>query len=870
MNLTKSCVSNFNGPKMWKFLLVIWGLVVVGTEPATVISQLQMEANAILNSGWWNISDGRFNISHRCNWSEITCNEAGSIRTIRIDPKRIHSEASSGKHFTTLNMSAFNNLESLIFRQIGLQGTIPTEIGLLSKLTHLDMSDNFLQGEMPLSLCNLRQLRYLDISYNKLDGSIPNEVCYIKNLTTLNLSNNFFNGSFPIFIIGIELTHLDLSRNYLEGEVNPSIANLRQLEYLDISFNNFQGSIPPQWWLLKNLTTLNLSNNRFKGEIPSSSLENLKKLQYLYISNNYIEGSIPLELGFLKNLTTLNLSRNRFNRSLPISLINLTQLQYLDLSYNFFTGSLPSNFGQLSKLQVLQLKNNSIGGIFPISLNNLSQLEILDISHNFLLGTLPSNFFPLTGNKISIDLSHNLISGKIPSQFGKFYQLNLSNNNLIGTVPQSLCNLSNNFINVDISFNYLKGLIPNCIDPHTIIGNKDVCSDILHEQINFHFKACKKSYKLKPVVVIVLPTFIILILAFSLLICFILGHNSIKNKRASTTTIAKNGDLFCIWNYNGKIAHDDIIRVTEDFDMRYCIGTGAYGSVYKAQLPCGKVVALKKLHGYEAEVPAFDESFRNEVNILSEIRHRHIVKLYGFCLHKRIMFLIYQYMEKGSLFSVLYNDIDAVEFKWRKRVNIIKGVASALSYLHHDFTFPIVHRDISSGNILLNNEWQPSVSDFGTARLLQHDSSNQTIVAGTIGYIAPELAYTMVVSEKCDVYSFGVVVLETLMGRHPKEILSSLQLGSAQSMKLCEVLDQRLPQPNNVTVILGIIRVAVIAFACLNINPCSRPTMKCVSQCFGIELPPLTIPLSEISIQQLMSQEFKALFHIVGPEKQNL
>ncbi|PNX96818.1 LRR receptor-like kinase resistance protein, partial [Trifolium pratense] len=564
-----------------------------GTEPATVISQLQMEANAILNSGWWNISDGRFNISHRCNWSEITCNEAGSIRTIRIDPKRIHSEASSGKHFTTLNMSAFNNLESLIFRQIGLQGTIPTEIGLLSKLTHLDMSDNFLQGEMPLSLCNLRQLR-----------------------------------------------------NYLEGEVNPSIANLRQLEYLDISFNNFQGSIPPQWWLLKNLTTLNLSNNRFKGEIPSS-LENLKKLQYLYISNNYIE-------------------------------------------------------------------------------------------------------------------------------------------------------------------------------------------------------------------------------AFSLLICFILGHNSIKNKRASTTTIAKNGDLFCIWNYNGKIAHDDIIRATEDFDMRYCIGTGAYGSVYKAQLPCGKVVALKKLHGYEAEVPAFDESFRNEVNILSEIRHRHIVKLYGFCLHKRIMFLIYQYMEKGSLFSVLYNDVDAVEFKWRKRVNIIKGVASALSYLHHDFTFPIVHRDISSGNILLNNEWQPSVSDFGTARLLQHDSSNQTIVAGTIGYIAPELAYTMVVSEKCDVYSFGVVVLETLMGRHPKEILSSLQLGSAQSMKLCEVLDQRLPQPNNVTVILGIIRVAVIAFACLNLNPCSRPTMKCVSQCFGIELPPLTIPLSEISIQQLMSQEFKALFHIVGPEKQNL
>ncbi|KAK2449209.1 putative leucine-rich repeat receptor protein kinase [Trifolium repens] len=351
------------------------------------------------------------------------------------------------------------------------------------------------------------------------------------------------------------------------------------------------------------------------------------------------------------------------------------------------------------------------------------------------------------------------VSGEIPSQFGHFKQLNLTNNNLTGIVPQSLCNVSL----FDISYNYLKGVIPNCIENYWIRGNKDVCTtNMSYSQIIFKIQLCKKM----------------------------------------TTN---HGDLFCIWNYDGKIAHDDIIRTTEDFDMRYCIGTGAYGSVYKAQLPSGNVVALKKLHGYEAEVPAFDESFRNEVKILSEIKHRHIVKLYGFCLHKRIIFLIYQYMERGSLFSVLYDDVEAVEFNWRKRVNIVKGVASAVSHLHHDFTSPIVHRDISSGNILLNNEWQPSVSDFGTARLLQHDSSNRTIVAGTIGYIAPELAYTMVVSEKCDVYSFGVVTLETLMGRHPQEILSSLQLALNQSMKLCQVLDQRLPFPNNAMVLLDII-----------------------------------------------------------------
>ena len=229
---------------------------------------------------------------------------------------------------------------------------------------------------------------------------------------------------------------------------------------------------------------------------------------------------------------------------------------------------------------------------------------------------------------------------------------------------------------------------------------------------------------------------IFLILSLSIIICLKLHHNYVKNKHANTTT-TQNGDLFCVWNYDGKIAFDDIIKSTEDFDMRYCIGTGAYGSVYKAQLPSGKIVALKKLHSYEAEVPSFDESFRNEVRILSEIKHKHIVKLYGLCLHKRIMFLIYQYMEKGSLFSVLYDDVEAVEFKWRKRVNTVKGVAFALSYLHHDCTAPIVYRDVSSSNILLNFEWQASVSDFGTARLLQYDSSNRTIVAGTIGYIAP-------------------------------------------------------------------------------------------------------------------------------------
>uniref|UniRef100_A0A2N9HKF8 non-specific serine/threonine protein kinase n=1 Tax=Fagus sylvatica TaxID=28930 RepID=A0A2N9HKF8_FAGSY len=317
----------------------------------------------------------------------------------------------------------------------------------------------------------------------------------------------------------------------------------------------------------------------------------------------------------------------------------------------------------------------------------------------------------------------------------------------------------------------------------------------------------------------------------------------------------RNGDVFSIWNYDGNVAYEDIINATEDFDIRYCIGTGGYGSVYKAQFPNGKVIALKKLHRLEAEEPAFDKSFRNEAKVLSEIRHRNIVKLYGFCLHKRCMFLVYEYMERGSLFCILNNDIEAVELNWKKRVNIIKDIANALSYLHHDCVPTIVHRDITTSNILLNSELEASVSDFGIARSLNSDSSNFTTLAGTYGYIAPELAYTMVVNEKCDVYSFGVVALETILGRYPGELISSLASSSSQHIILKDVLDPRLSPRINQTISQSLVLVVTLALACLRSNPKSRPTMKHVSQEFLVRRSPLPKPFHTISLWQLMNQE---------------
>ncbi|XLR11860.1 hypothetical protein S83_039798 [Arachis hypogaea] len=151
------------------------------------------------------------------------------------------------------------------------------------------------------------------------------------------------------------------------------------------------------------------------------------------------------------------------------------------------------------------------------------------------------------------------------------------------------------------------------------------------------FRSChsvSQTSKIKHLIIIAVPV-TCNILIFTILAILLFARRT-KSKKLEKRT-AKNGDLFFIWNYDGKIAFEDIIEATQDFDIRYCIGTGGYGSVYRAQLPSGKVVALKKLHQLESQNPSFEKSFRNEVKMLTQIIHRNIVKLQGFCLHNRTL-----------------------------------------------------------------------------------------------------------------------------------------------------------------------------------------------------------------------------------------
>ncbi|TYI08752.1 hypothetical protein ES332_A09G023000v1 [Gossypium tomentosum] len=680
----------------------------------------------------------------------------------------------------------------------GLNGSITPQIGELSKLKYLNLSWNKLLGELPYSIGNLTQLAVLDVSYNYIQ-SIPKAIQKMENLVSLNLSWNSLTGKLPSSIGNLtQLVDLDLSNNWLVGPIPSSVSNLTNLASLYLQSNKLNGSIPQEIWRLRNLVALDLSSNRLVGPI-SSSVSNLTNLASLYLQSNKLNGSIPQEIGRLKNLVALDLSSNWLVGPIPSSVSYLTNLAALFLQRNQLNGSIPQEIGRLRKLVALDLSSNMLVGPIPSSVIYLADLASLFLQRNQLNGSIPQEIGRLR-NLVSFDLSFNSLVGPIPSSVSyltNLVSLFLQNNQLNGSIPQEIGRLTN-LVALDLSFNRLSGHIPSSLGQLTysvtFYHNKGLCGSIQG------FLPCASS-----------PT----------------------------------------------IAFEDIIRATEDFDIKYCIGTGGYGSVYRAVLPSGKVVALKKLHRLEAEQPAYDTSFRNEIKFLTEIRHKNIVKLHGFCLHNRCMFLIYEYMEKGSLFYALSIDEEAVELDWTKRVNIVKGVAHALSYMHHDCNPPIVHRDISSNNILLNSEMEAFIADFGTARLLNPDTSNRTVIVGTYGYIAPEFAYSLIVTEKCDVYSFGVLALEVLMGKHPGELLSTLSSSSSrvQNFMLNEILDPRLSTPRSRKMAGDIAFIAVIAFACLRARPKARPTMKLVSQEFLHINSPVAMPLHEISLIELKNHE---------------
>ncbi|KAI9199917.1 hypothetical protein LWI28_000324 [Acer negundo] len=412
--------------------------------------------------------------------------------------------------------------------------------------------------------------------------------------------------------------------------------------------------------------------------------------------------------------------------------------------------------------------------------------------------------------------------------------LNLSHNCLSGFIPKNF-NEMNRSLEVDISYNDLQGPVPDNkafqeAPIEALEGNKDLCGNVRGlRPCNPSFTRYEHMSRNKLVFSITFP-----LLGALLLLLASIGIYFILQKRKKDASTEHSEELLSISDFDGNILYSDIVKATDNFDDAYCIGKGGYGSVYKTKLPSASIVAVKKLHSLPNGERNFRKEFLNEIKALTEIRHRSIVKLYGFCSNAQHSFLVYEYLEKGSLATILNEEEKATELDWSKRLNIVKSVAHALSYMHHDCSPPIVHRDISSKNILLDRDNHAHVSDFGTAKLMKLDSSNWTEVAGTYGYIAPELAYTMKVTEKCDVYSFGVLALEVIKGKHPGDLIPSLSSPlTRENMVLKDVLDQRLPIPPP-EVQDEVIQMLNIAITCLHANPQSRPSMNMIATLLSV------------------------------------
>ncbi|KAJ0681694.1 putative protein kinase RLK-Pelle-LRR-XI-1 family [Helianthus annuus] len=511
----------------------------------------------------------------------------------------------------------------------------------------------------------------------------------------------------------------------------------------------------------------------------------------------------------------LNLDDNKLSGTIPSNLGDLHNLEELNLAQNSLTGPINENLGDCLKLRSLNLSNNIIEGIIPIGISKLEKLESLDLSHNNLTGGIP----PQLGGLTVVQL------------------LNLSHNNLTGSIPLSFTAMLS-LTTVDVSFNQLEGPLPKmrAFDdaPMEALGhNKGLCGNntglACPIQRGNQSDQNKASVVILVVILIILPT-----LGFMLLVVFIVFTYCYLHKRNLNATIRPQETKarpFTIWSYDGKMVYEKMIEALEDFDSKHVVGIGGYGTVYKAELS-SEVFAVKKIHAPEDGEVQNLKRFENEIRALTEIRHQNIVKLYGFCSHSRHSFLVYEFLSGGSLRDVLNHMEQAVEFDWKKRVNTVKSIAKALSYMHHDCSQPIIHRDLSSNNILFDSDWVAHVSDFGTARLLKPDSSNWTSFAGTLGYVAPELAYTMDVNEKCDVYSFGVLTLEVIIGQHPRDLLTLLQ--DTKGISHTELLDQRLlPPVQQVAQQVG--QLIEVAISCVQKSPQSRPSMKDITLDLSVE-----------------------------------
>ncbi|XP_027087373.1 LRR receptor-like serine/threonine-protein kinase RPK2 [Coffea arabica] len=647
-------------------------------------------------------------------------------------------------------------------------GSMPYSLATMcTNLTFLDLSSNALQGYLPPNL-QIPCMAYFNVSRNSLSGFILIQDTFDTNSNSSGCGGLAVKSSCGVDLLG--LLDLEAEEDLLHAAysfITPCWASHSQDIDLsgaallvsdvpvvvthDFSWNNFSGPLPffsillaapvkVSYWLF-------LNNNVFNATLSSKSLPSCENLQsfYLNLNSNQVYGEIDTKFFNCSCLVYFEAAQNLINGSIPAEVGNLKKLQHLDLSRNKLSGYLPERLGELEGLQHVLLAENNLTGEIPNQIGELTSLLVLNLSHNDLRGYIPTNL----GNAKNLEivlLDHNSISGEVPS---------------------SLAALSNLAL-LDLSFNNLSGPIPpfkHAINCDSFKGNPFLHSCPDHgvsappTGLPFPLKVRKgqNRSKLRSFVIGISTSVSVLVSILTVIFVFILGRRklsrlaSLRRKVVVTFTGAPPG-----------LNYDNVIRATGNFSVGNLIGSGGFGSTYKAELVPGFLVAVKRLSiGRFQGIQQFDA----EIRTLGRIRHKNLVTLMGYYVGKAEMFLVYNYLPGGNLDTFIHEET-CMNKEWRVIHKIAVDVANALTYLHYSCVPRIVHRDIKPSNILLDEELNAYLSDFGLARLLEVFQTHATTdVAGTFGYVAPEYATTCRVSDKADVYSFGVVLLELLSGK---------------------------------------------------------------------------------------------------------
>ncbi|KAI5392120.1 hypothetical protein KIW84_076782 [Lathyrus oleraceus] len=590
---------------------------------------------------------------------------------------------------------------------------------------------------------------------------------------------------------------------------------------IQLPWKSLSGRISEKIGQLQSLRKLSLHDNHLAGSIPFS-LAFLPNLRGVYLFNNKLSGSIPPSIANCPMLQAFDVSHNSLVGRIPFGLTNSTRIFRVNLSYNKLSGPIPSEVGTFSRLRVLDFSNNEINGSLPLSFSNLSSLVTLNLENNKLDGEIPDSFGKIR-NLSSFNVSHNNLSGHVPLILSKRFNASSFEGNfgLCGYISSKPCSSSP----------------PPPRPRHNLPSQSPEESP----SEKHHRKLSTKDIILIVAGVLLL---ILLLLCCCLLCCLVRKRASSSRKSgkaakaaASARSLEKGGggEVAAGGEAGGKLVHfdgpfvftaDDLLCATAEI-----MGKSAYGTAYKATLEDGNQVAVKRLR---EKTTKGHKEFEGEVALLGKIRHPNLLALRAYYLGpKGEKLLVFDYMSRGSLASFLHARGPEIIVEWPTRMKIAIGITNGLSCLHNQEN--IVHGNLTSSNILLDEQTNPHITDFGLSRLMT-TSANTNIIAtaGSLGYNAPELSKTKKPTTKTDVYSLGVILLELLTGKPPGEPTNGMDLPQwvASIVKeewTNEVFDLELMR-DAPTIGDELLNTLKLALHCVDPSPSARPEVKQVLQ----------------------------------------